>query len=210
MYLYGYIRIGTLHDFRRTEHAEGISDPKEGKKSISHLIDKLAINQANWEAQQSNPDLLALEKLGNERIEKVGSFVMMGVTVQSEIDSHDCFIYCLSHKYSADMYSLFDDTDTCLEITDPDNFFASITDELKKIHPLNFSGVSKVSYQKRNEKWNGSDLGSDPILIKEDMPCYRDQKELRAVWKTPPGLPISDEFIICKDLHKYFKVHSKK
>jgi hypothetical protein len=64
MYLYGYIRIGTLHDFRRTEHAKGISDPKEGKKSISHVIDKLAINQANWDAQQSNPDLLALEKLG--------------------------------------------------------------------------------------------------------------------------------------------------
>ena len=103
MRLYGYIRIGTLHDFRRTEHAQGISDPKEGKKSISHLIDKLTINQVNWEAQQSNPHLLALHQLGNERIEKVGSFVMMGVTLERNIDSHDCFIYCLSHKYSADM-----------------------------------------------------------------------------------------------------------
>ena len=210
MHLYGYIRIGTLHDFRRTEHAKGISDPKEGKKSISHSIDKLEVNHANRETQQSNPDLLALEKLGIARIEKVGSFVMMGVTVQSDIDSHDCFIYCLSHQYSADMYSLFGDADTCLEITDSDNFFACITDELKKIHPINFSGVSKVSYQKRNEKWNGSDLGSDPILIKEDIPRYRDQKELRAVWKTPPGIHIGVEFIICKDLYKYFKVHSKK
>lgn len=34
----GEIRIGTLHDFRRTEHTQGIADPKEGKKKISHNI----------------------------------------------------------------------------------------------------------------------------------------------------------------------------
>jgi hypothetical protein len=210
MHLYGYIRIGTLHDFRRTEHAKGISDPKEGKKSISHSIDKLEVNHANRETQQSNPDLLALEKLGMVQIGRTGTLVVRDVKLQHDFDSQDCFIYCLSHQYSADMYGLFGDADMCLEITDLDNFFSCITHELKKIHPINFSGVSKVSYQKRNGKWNGSDLGSDPILIKEDIPCYRDQKELRAVWKTPPGIHIGVEFIICKDLYKYFKVHSKK
>ena len=210
MHLYGYIRIGTLHDFRRTEYAEGISDPQEGKKSVNHKIEKLVVGPSNWYAQQNNPDFQALSKLGIMEVHLGAHVIMYGTNIQRTIDSEDCFIYCLSHKFTTDMCRLFGDADIFLEITDPDNFFACITHELKKIHPINFSGVSKVSYQKRNEKWNGSDLGSDPILIKEDIPCYRDQKELRAVWKTPPGIHIGVEFIICKDLYKYFKVHSKK
>lgn len=70
--------------------------------------------------------------------------------------------------------------------------------------------LSEVIYRKRDGKWNGSDLGQDPILIKEDVPDYRDQQEIRAVWKTPPGGPIGVEFFICKDLHKYFKLHATK
>lgn len=198
MRLYGHIRIGTLHDFRRTEHAQGISDPKEGKKSVNHKIEKLVVGPSNWDAQQNNPDFQALSKLGNIEVQQGAHLFMFGTGIQRTIDSEDCFIYCLSHKYSIDMYSLFDDANTCLEITDPVKFFACITEELTKICPVNFEGFHKVKYQKREEKWNGNDLGLDPILIKEDEPKYRDQQELRALWKTPPERPIGVEFIICK------------
>ena len=34
----GCIRVGTLHDFRQHEHKRGVSDPDEGKKTVSHYI----------------------------------------------------------------------------------------------------------------------------------------------------------------------------
>jgi len=34
----GGIRVGTLHDFRNSEHKKGIADPLEGKKTVVHRI----------------------------------------------------------------------------------------------------------------------------------------------------------------------------
>ncbi|MFZ1908535.1 MAG: hypothetical protein WAU52_05580, partial [Burkholderiales bacterium] len=39
----GILRVGTLHDFRRMEHAKGIADPQEGKKRVSHLVKDLKL-----------------------------------------------------------------------------------------------------------------------------------------------------------------------
>lgn len=69
------------------------------------------------------------------QIGRTGTLVVRDVKLQHDFDSQDCFIYCLSHQYSADMYGLFGDADMCLEITDPDNFFLALHMSLKKFTP---------------------------------------------------------------------------
>ncbi len=34
----GCIRVGTLHDFRKSEHKKGIADPQEGKKKYFIIL----------------------------------------------------------------------------------------------------------------------------------------------------------------------------
>jgi len=41
----GGVRIGTLSDYRRVEHAKGISDPSEGTKKVIDRLDKFHLHE---------------------------------------------------------------------------------------------------------------------------------------------------------------------
>jgi hypothetical protein len=61
---------------------------------------------------------------------------------------------------------------------------------------LEFQGIHEIKYQNREEKWNGNNFGIDPTLIKEEE--FKQQGELRAIWKLPYKVEI--EPIIITDI----------
>jgi len=50
----GTLRIGTLSDYRKGEHAKGISDVSEGTKKVVNKIEKLNISGKDWGHEEKN------------------------------------------------------------------------------------------------------------------------------------------------------------
>lgn len=180
----GGIRVGTLHDFRRSDHKRGISDPGEGKKTISHFFE----NESSKNADQSKPS--ALEALGMITPGSTRHVEIQNLNVQRAFSSPNYFILCTSANYSQKTLSQFEDADSCLEIVRPDEFYEILTDALNSLRRVVFRGVFKVTYQNRLEIWNGRTHGTRPALIKpiEDFP---EQDEMRAIWECRDGGVIS-------------------
>ncbi len=179
----GIIRIGTLHDFRRTEHMKGIADPQEGRKQVFHPIEHLHVTDPN------NPEVKAIEQFGVFNFgDKPTNVKIEGITIARSFDGPDCFILCTSKVFSKKTMLEFDGADSCYEITNPNYFFELLTDTLNSIVPVFLGGVHEVIYQNRTEKWNGKDWGRHPALIKETE--FSNQAEIRAIWQPRYGQPI--------------------
>lgn len=187
----GSIRIGTLHDFRRIEHAKGISDPNEGKKAVSHHIDHLSF--IGSDPPRNSKDHRALD-LGGVVIDTsgggyVGRITFSDTRLVRRVDHSDCFILCLATDCSYQTMAEFEGAETCVQIVDPTGFFQALTLALNVKRPIRFMGVHRVRYASRQEVWNGEDLGMSPALLKE--PEFERQHELRALWFPLDGRPIS-------------------
>lgn len=209
MLLYGSIRVGTLYDFRKSEHKAGIADPQEGKKSLKHNVKQLIITPDNWSKEQSNPDFLALKQLGVLSIEKGATVNIINVSAQAIVDSPNCFIYCTSTEQSKRVMNQFEGSDTCIFLKDPFSFFKIITQRLQEIHPVTFEGAEHVTYKSRTENWQMNTPGVHPALTKE--PAFEPQREIRAVWTVPPEYEIKRAVLVCKELPRYIeKIHLDK
>lgn len=178
----GCIRIGTLFDFRRSEHKAGIADPSEGKKVIVHHVD-------DWKIDDEIPGkpsktMRAMQKVGNFAFEPGGGQRVSGITFERQIHTRDYYIHCSAHKLSMSVMEQFEGADSCVEIVDPLGFYGHLTESLNKIHPVKFEGVFFIQYREREEEWNGEDYGVAGCFIKE--PEFSRQCEVRAIW-TPLG-----------------------
>jgi hypothetical protein len=200
--IYGYLRVGTLYDFRKIEHKPGIADPKEGKKTVTHHIKNLNINSKNWEIKSTTLNYRSLKQFGMNA-DKGVNLEFHNTTLITEFDTPDKFIFCASRKYIANAKKKLEGYDSCLEIIDPLNFFKCISVELNKIKPIRFNGLHEVTYKDRSEKWNGENFGIEPELIKENV--YKGQSEIRGVWEVDGNLNIHPEFIISQDIKTYVK-----
>jgi hypothetical protein len=184
----GIIRIGTLYDFRRMEHRQGVVDTQEGQKNISHHIDYLHVADPNNLDIKSNINMQALEKLGGIKVTgKNNTFVNIETTKNFNVN--DCFIFCTSMTCSRETMQQFEGADSCIEIVNVDLFHNILTDTLNRIYPVVFQSIYKIIYQDREEPWNGRDWGNYPALIKE--PKFEKQNEFRAIWKPIGNQPIS-------------------
>lgn len=170
----GIIRVGTLHDFRRSEHRRGIADPQEGKKRVSKHVDHLDVFGAD------DPNAKMLEHFRAIKLGSDARVTLTNVQLAQTFDHPDCFILCTSTKRSASTMAEFDGADSCVEITNLQFFYEQLTLALNIHVPIVFRGLFKVSYQLREEHWNGQNWGAHPALIKE--PVFRNQHEIRAVW----------------------------
>lgn len=172
----GGIRIGTLHDFRKAEHKQGIADPQEGKKKVTHYIDNaVASNTDNLHGKAAKEfNVVDLGK-GNANI----SF--RNCTFSKSFDEPDCFILCFSSVKSKKVMAEFEGANSCIEITNQNSFFQQLTNTLNQLTPVIFRGVHKVIYQNKVETWNGIDWGDNPAVIKELE--FKAQYELRAIWQ---------------------------
>lgn len=190
----GEIRIGTLYDFRKTEHKQKIQDPKEGKKAVTLTIENLDGKSIDDMVRENSEHLaqfgasLPMSGTGSiERVQHLKSF-----------NAPDCFILCTSKYKSAQTMAEFEGADSCIEIVNIDSFYKYLTMALKKKTGINleFQGIHEIKYQNREEKWNGNNFGIDPILIKEEE--FTQQGELRAIWK--PLYKVEIEPIIITDI----------
>ncbi|WP_339476314.1 MULTISPECIES: hypothetical protein [Pseudomonas] len=186
----GSVRIGTLHDFRNSEHKPGIIDANEGRKTITHHIAKASTTDGDTIHTRA---MKAFKAIGYDSKSVVH---MKDCHFTQEFDHPNMYIHCLSAEYSSKVMREFDGSDSCVEIVNLHGFYRRLTQTLKQFTPVDFLGVSQVTYMDRDQPWNGSDWGENPALIKEHE--FRNQVEIRAVWWSKTGKPI--EPIILNDV----------
>jgi len=185
----GQIRIGTLHDFRRSEHKMGISDPKEGTKRVSHYIENLDHTGEFISGTNQGIDADSLEKMGLTIIGDKTRTIINKSTFGRVFSEPDCFILCSSLYKSKETMAEFEGADSCLHVNSLSLFFRLITEVLNLVTPVQFIGLRAVNYQDREEPWNGKDWGRHPALIKETI--FKPQGEVRAIWKPMTSEAIS-------------------
>lgn len=190
----GMIRVGTLYDFRKSEHKQGIADPQEGKKEIFHPVDKIHVADSN------SPEARIVGQFGFKIGKGATNVTFQNLTFARNFDVPDCFILCSSCEYSKKTMDEFEGADSCYKISNPHMFYSLITKTLNTITPVIFQGVHKVIYQDRKEKWNGRDWGHHPALIKEKE--FSKQEEFRAIWQPLNGQPIHPVIIANYNLMK--------
>ncbi|MFS1506285.1 hypothetical protein BCU13_023365 [Vibrio lentus] len=195
--IFGGIRVGTLHDFRNSEHKKGIADPQEGKKRVEHHIDNETISIGDRASKTAR----AAEEF--RVIGGSGVISFENVTFSKEFDSKDFFVLCSSYEKSHAVMSEFEGADTCVQIQDPFSFYSEITKLLNSVTPVVFLGVHQVTYKDRIEEWNGTSWGADPALIKE--PGFSQQKEVRAIWAPKFNQSIEPQILASIELGKACK-----
>lgn len=186
----GSVRIGTLHDFRRSEHKRGIADPGEGHKRVSHCQESLLhISDSTDPALQASKDFRAFRHFGVLASSAKLIDAEFGYNVfHKKINAPDCFVFCSSGTLSRDTMREFEEADSSVEIIDIDRFYALLTGALNAVRSVTFCGIHAVRYQDREEIWNGRDWGHHPALIKETK--HRGQAEIRAIWEPLSSAPI--------------------
>lgn len=184
----GCIRVGTLHNFRRSEHKRGIADPQEGRKQVSHYIKDLHVADSNAPSNDASTDFRALSAFGAVKMEGARNITFKNVAVAREFDSPNFFVLCTSALGTKRTMHEFDGADSCVEIVDITSFYRVLTEALDRITPVEFQGIHQVFYKDRSETWNGRDWGCHPALIK--APSYSPQAELRAIWRPRFEQPI--------------------
>jgi hypothetical protein len=172
----GSIRIGTLHDFRRTEHRQGIGDPDEGRKTLTGEIPP-----GKLIGDAGDPREELLETVG-WKVRHGSAFVFgEGNRVITTFDVNDCFILCFSTACRYRVMRSFHGADTCVRITRCERFLELVTSRLHAKCPVKFRGVFDVEYKAvRDEVWNGRNLGRSPGMMKTDN--FAIQREVRAIW----------------------------
>ncbi len=183
----GIVRVGTLHDFRKSEHARGIGDPQEGKKRVKKDIEHIEVDGPN------DPNAGMLEMFGAIRLGPGAGVTLRNVRLVKSFDHPNCFIFCTSKRRSAKTMAEFDGADSCVEIFDIERFYSLLTYALNLITPVTFRGLFDVVYQDREEDWNGKDWGHHPARIKERH--FLPQYELRAIWEPKYGQVIEPTLV---------------
>jgi hypothetical protein len=195
----GLFRIGTLEDYRKTEHGLGISDPTEGEKTIS-----VDIISEHYKTGSDVPK--SLSELGIVKTDSLSKNIYLEeIHVKTNFHSKNLFIWCGSYERSKDVMTKFKDADTCVEIFDVERFIAVLC-QIMSLNDARFLGIFKVVYQNRNEKWvkENDSLGLHPALIKGESD--EGQKEVRAIWEPINDVPINPIHGRCGGLSNYCRV----
>ena len=175
----GSVRIGTLYDFRKKEHKEGIQDTEEGLKSIIHKID-------SWQhGDENSPHHYANESY--ELIHAPGA-KLKDVTLIQDTEDDDCFIYCTAHTLSKDVLQQFKGADSCVEIYNLQAFYDQLTHRINERVPVDFRVVMNIKYQTREEAFYSPEPKLPGSLIK--APRFAPQCEVRAIWTPKSDHPI--------------------
>lgn len=191
----GNTRVGTLYDFRKSEHRQGISDPQEGKKRVGHYIERAT------EQDLGGLDMKAIDAYGMFTVEPGAAFTFHNLTMVNDYDQPDCFIHCCSTSYSLSAMRGLGGADACVEIFDPVGFYMQLTKSMTMQVQVRLECVETVKYTARDQEWNGVDWGDHPSLIKE--PIYAPQKEMRVVWSPVFSQPIEPLIIDDAELRRF-------
>jgi len=92
----GGVRIGTLSDYRRVEHAKGISDPSEGTKKVINSLDKFHLHEHKLRSRYN--DTVAMLNYYGIPLAKGGQVISMGGGAFIKNHVHDAYVYLISNE----------------------------------------------------------------------------------------------------------------
>ena len=123
----GVFRVGTLHDYRRTDiYGELVSDEQEGKKVIGGNISQLSAETAHL-----YPGLEALRQAGLINIDFSSGTRIENLSIESAVsESPNLLIFSTSVKYSAKIHEHWREAegyDACYKITSARLFFRAVS-----------------------------------------------------------------------------------
>lgn len=191
----GRLRIGTLHDFRRSEHKAGIADPREGQKSVFHVMNRPV------KVDDGSLDDLAMKHYRFINAPSGATVEFSNVAFTRNVESPDCYVYCASSALSRETMSEFEGADACYQIVDPVGFCSVVHEELNRITPIADFAIAEVEYLSREEAWTPTSSGRHPAFIKE--PHFSRQAEIRCIWRPADRRPISPTFVSDPRLRDY-------
>jgi len=179
---YGSFRIGTLYEYRSTEHRGGIADPEEGTKTIQGTITEYFASGSDIPTN--------LADLGIIKVDGASSNITLNdFSFRSSVSSGDAYIWCGSLENSLDVQRQFEGAESCVEIFNAKGFFDTLDALMRDAYNVRYKGLHIVAYKERQEEWQREGLGVHPGLIK--APAFGGQKEIRAIWEPIPGTTIA-------------------
>lgn len=172
----GSVRIGTLYDYRSEEHVSGISDRREGTKTIYHGF-------LNWRLSEEVPgqpskDFKALVAMGIINPDNpIGG--VSNLVIEREFSDRNCYIHCTSMVLGRHVMEQFEGADSCVMIS-PKRFYRNLTRAINRIIEVEPPIHIIVDYQPREQCFAEDDMGLSGTSIKD--PSYAGQYEFRTIW----------------------------
>ena len=201
----GKIRLGTFAKYQKMELEEADTtrgDRDDGCKFIE-------INKYTGDGQVASPIVQMLTGTTNPR----------GITIENclvSFHSENLLVMCMSQVLSVAIAQDFDNATECVQINDPDWFFAAITKALRRTRGRNFDflGWFPCSYVPSRRVKHTDDTAhiQDQYLLKHES--YRRQEEVRALWRYNCGKLQDDHIdLVCPNIGRYcslvdFRVHA--
>lgn len=189
----GILRIGTLNDFRNHEkYTASVADEDEGKR-VTYSEDEMDL---------SRPETVPPFLRKHIRAEEGKYWKLSNIRFQVTNKSPNYYIFSVSEEYSPDI-TLRMKYDSCVQIDQPEKFFATITDCLYKKGKIKKGEgfAARCIYENRSQHYSKIER-SHPALLK-DPHDYSYQKEIRAIW-APSESKIEPYIIIqCYPARKY-------
>jgi hypothetical protein len=176
----GSLRIGTLHDYQRTEkYGLAIGDAAEGVLHLTTEFRTLEEHSAHWKewrrARGQDEPPPTFVKVDSVELVAILRESPDGLVATTQAD--DCYLFCASSRCSTELMGPFG-YDACLEIMDFEGFLRVVSGVLGE--RADFLGHRPVVYVGRS--WSrASHPGVPRVLLKE--PEYAYQAEIRALWK---------------------------
>lgn len=194
----GSLKIGTLYEYKRGEHSNAaIDDEREG----SHYP---VLRIGNEGLHSHNIDPIDAFFICGQHSLPFGSG-LQSLTIQKEIKSDDCYIYCLTTSPNAKAMMAFN-CDTCIEISNPVALFRLMTKKIRhKVSELSWEG--EISYQDK-EYNHRQERDINPATTKDLQFSY--QNEYRVIWKPnqilPENINLNPLYINVPDARKFCRI----
>lgn len=182
----GAFRIGTLHDYRRTEHVVQIQDAGEGTRSTYeyHGNGRIVGTEGSWVANS------IFKPVPDRQIS------LSGIALAVVENHPDCFIYCFSETAQADVETNYD---ACIEILDPLRFILDLSIAAGFSEPSDKVAFGKCRYVGRDQEV-GAELDI-PMAFRKPA-SYMMQQEWRAVWFHTSVSPTAPIDVLCPQAAK--------
>ncbi|GAB4024584.1 hypothetical protein [Spirosoma koreense] len=177
----GWLRIGTLSGYRDMEKlGDVIGDEAEGIRQL--MVKGLGFTGSMYITSYQSDDVT----LRNVNI-NISGFAADKVPLRIITRSTDYYTFCTTSEYNSAVMAEFK-CDTCVVITNPNQFFEEVTMMLRRLgytqdsEPL----LGTCVYSNKNTVLMGAKINRDdrgqPDIRFHKAPKYSNQKEVRALW----------------------------
>lgn len=189
----GSLRVGTLHDFRRSEHGSEIGDAEEGSIRLRSRDEQVV-----YDSENLTPDLEWQRPYIEEKFGDIGIKIVASGGMHQHVSVNDCYVFCTGTVFD---WSTIDEPsyNACIRIDNPVSFCDAIVREIRGIEPGFHYGT--VAYHQKST-YGHSYPGYHPALVKD--PAYAHQKEFRYMFQpSEPTIAIMPIFIEARGARKY-------